>query len=78
MFLLEIKLGFDSKNAALRFFKSIKPELAEEFLRSKTTIAQKDAVLEIKLAAQDKTALRASLNALVKPLLLFIELEELV
>jgi len=77
MFLLEIKLGFDSKSAALRFFKSIKPELAEEFLRSKTIVAQSGADLEIKVSAQDKTALRASLNALFKPLLLFIELEEL-
>ena len=77
MFLLEIKLGFDSKEQAKRFFNSIKPELEEEFLRSKTTIAQKEEQLEIKVSAQDKTALRASLNALSKPLVLFSQLEEL-
>ncbi|MEI7961513.1 MAG: KEOPS complex subunit Pcc1 [archaeon] len=77
MFSLEIKLGFDSKDAAKRFFLSIKPELSEEFLRSKTTIAQNEEKLEIKISAQDKTALRASLNAFVKPLVLFGQLEEL-
>jgi len=76
MFLLEIKLGFDSKSQALRFFKSIKPELAEEFLRSKTVVIQKDSLLDFKISAQDKTALRASLNALIKPLVLFNQLEE--
>lgn len=77
MFLLEVKLGFDSKGAAKRFFSSVRPELDEEFLRSKTTVALKDNVLEIKISAQDKTALRASLNALLKPLVLFNALEEL-
>ena len=77
MFLLEIKLGFDSKDALKRFFSSIKPELSEEFLRSSTKIAQKDEMLVIKISAQDKTALRASLNSLLKPLVLFTQLEEL-
>lgn len=77
MFLLEVKLGFDSKDQAKRFFSSIKPELGEEFLRSKTTIALKEETLEFKVSAQDKTALRASLNALLKPLVLFTQLEEL-
>ena len=77
MFLLEIKLGFDSKDQALRFFGSIKPELSEEFLRSATTVALKDESLDIKISAHDKTALRASLNALSKPLVLFTQLEEL-
>ncbi len=76
MFLLELKLGFDSKSQALRFFKSIKPEVEEEFLRSKTVVSQRDSLLDIKISAQDKTALRASLNALLKPLVLFNQLEE--
>ncbi len=77
MFSLEIKLGFDSKNAAKRFFKSIQPELSEEFLRSKTKIAQNDCELEVLISASDKTALRASLNALLKPLILFEQIEEM-
>jgi tRNA threonylcarbamoyladenosine modification (KEOPS) complex Pcc1 subunit len=75
MFSLELKLEFDSKNQALRFFKSIKPELGEEYLRSKIVIAQKKEVLEVLVSAQDKTALRASLNSVTKPLLLFNEIE---
>jgi len=77
MFLLEVKLCFDSKDLAKRFFGSIKPELDEEFLRSKTKIAQKDNELKVCVSAADKTALRASLNAILKPLILFNELEEL-
>jgi tRNA threonylcarbamoyladenosine modification (KEOPS) complex Pcc1 subunit len=77
MFSLELKLGFDSKDAAKRFFKSIQPELSEEFLRSKTKIAQKDNELEVLISAGDKTALRASLNALLKPLVLFEQIEQM-
>jgi len=75
MFLLEVNLGFDSKEQAKRFFKSIQPELKEEFLRSRITIAQKNESLDIKVSASDKTALRASLNSLLKPLLLFEQIE---
>ena len=77
MFVLEVKLGFDSKEQASRFFKSIMPELSEEFLRSKIIIAQKEEVLGVKLSASDKTALRAALNGVLKPLILFSELEGL-
>ncbi|MFA5125446.1 MAG: KEOPS complex subunit Pcc1 [archaeon] len=75
MFLLEVSLDFDSKDQAKRFFKSIQPELGEEFLRSKITIAQKSELLDIRVSASDKTALRASLNSLLKPLLLFEQIE---
>ncbi|MEK6959327.1 MAG: KEOPS complex subunit Pcc1 [archaeon] len=77
MYLLEIKADFGSKEKAKKFYKSIKPELDEEFLRSSTKVAQKDAVLDFKISAADKTALRASLNSLMKPLILFESLEEL-
>lgn len=77
MFLLEISLGFGSKDAAKRFFSSIKPELGGEYLRSSTTIALNEGTLKIRVNAQDKTALRASLNSLLKPLVLFTQLEEL-
>ena len=77
MFSLDVKITFDSKEQAKNFFCSIKPELDEEFLRSRTKIAQKDNVLEVSISASDKTALRASLNSLMKPLVLFGELEAL-
>jgi len=77
MFFLEIKLEFDSKDQALRFFKSIKPELEEEYLRSKMRITQKNEELQVLVSAQDKTALRASLNSLLKPLVLFDNIEKL-
>ena len=77
MFSLEVNVEFDSKNQALRFFKSIKPELMGEFLRSKMKIAQNKEELKIKISAQDKKALRASLNSLLKPLVLFSEMEKI-
>lgn len=77
MYFLEIDVAFDSKNKATDFFKSIKPELMESFERSQTKIFLKKNSLDIKISAVDKTALRASLNSLLKPLILFQELEEL-
>lgn len=77
MFSLEVKLEFDSKEQALRFFKSIKPELEEDYLRSKMVISQNKEKLFVNVSAQDKTALRASLNSLLKPLMLFDRLEEI-
>ena len=75
MFFLEIKLDFDSKEKALRFFKSIKPELDEEYLRSKIRITQNKEKLGVLISATDKTTLRDSLNSLLKPLILFDEID---
>ena len=77
MFFLDIKLGFDSKEKSSVFFKSIQPELKEEFARSETKVFSKGDNLDIQIRASDKTALRASLNSLMKPLILFNELEAL-
>lgn len=77
MFLIEVVIEFDSKSQAQRFAKSIKPELKEEFARSTTKVALRQASLVFEVSASDKTALRASLNALLKPLVLFSQLEEL-
>ena len=77
MFSLVVNISFDSKDQAKRFFKSVKPEIENEFMRSTTKVAQTDKTLEIKMGAQDKTALRASLNSLLKPLVLFEELENI-
>ncbi|HPM85775.1 MAG: KEOPS complex subunit Pcc1 [Candidatus ainarchaeum sp.] len=77
MFSLKVRVEFDSKNQALRFFKSIKPEIEEDYVRSKTRVSQKENILEFLITASDKTALRASLNSITKPLKLFEEIEEL-
>lgn len=77
MYFLEIDVAFDSKQKAIDFFKSIKPEIMESFQRSETKIFLKKESLQVKISATDKTALRASLNSLLKPLILFQELEEL-
>jgi len=74
MFLLEIKLGFDSKEQAKRFFDSIKADLFD-MQRSATKIAQRKEVIEVKITAADKTALRASLNSILKPLMMFEKTE---
>jgi tRNA threonylcarbamoyladenosine modification (KEOPS) complex Pcc1 subunit len=77
MYFLEIDIAFETNNKAMDFFKSIKPELSESFSRSETKIFLKKNSLKTKISATDKTALRASLNSLLKPLILFQELEEL-
>lgn len=77
MYFLNIAVAFESNKKATNFFKSIKPELTENFERSQTKIFLKKNSLKIKISASDKTALRASLNSLLKPLILFQELEEL-
>lgn len=76
MYFLEITIDFISSKKAKDFFASIKPELDEEFLRSKTKVSLSSSKMNIELSASDKTALRASFNALVKPLNLFMQLEE--
>jgi len=76
MYFLEITIDFVSSKKAKDFFASIKPELDEEFLRSKTKISLSSSKMNIELSASDKTALRASFNALIKPLNLFMQLEE--
>ena len=77
MLFLDINVGFESKKQLNAFFGSIKPELCEEFSRSETKVVSKGESLEIKIRASDKTALRASLNSIMKPLKLFNQLEAL-
>ena len=77
MLFLDIKIDFDSKEKANAFFGSIKPELAENFARSETKVSSKGDSLEVEIRASDKTAMRASLNSIIKPLKLFNQLEAL-
>ncbi|MFA5763357.1 MAG: KEOPS complex subunit Pcc1 [archaeon] len=71
---LEIKVDFENSD---KFFKSILPELKDKFERSEITISKNKTQLKIEIRASDKAAARASLNAIMKPLILFNELEEL-
>ncbi len=71
---LEIKIDFENSE---KFFKSILPELEDKFKRSNITISKNKTQLKIEICASDKTAARASLNTIMKPLILFNELEEL-
>lgn len=74
---LKIKIFFETKEKAIIFFKSIKPDLEEKFVRSQIKIFQKKNLLNFVVSAVDKTAARASLNMIMKPLILFKELEGL-
>ena len=77
MLFLNIKIKFDSKKQLDAFFGSVKPELCEKFTRSEIKIASRGETLEVSIRASDKTALRASLNSITKPLKLFNQLEAL-
>ena len=77
MFSLKTQIAFKSKDQAKNFFSSLKPELEENYARSETKVLQREEKLIFEMKASDKTALRASLNSLMKPLILFNELEEL-
>jgi tRNA threonylcarbamoyladenosine modification (KEOPS) complex Pcc1 subunit len=73
---LEIKVDLE-KEKAKNFFKSILPDLKEKFPRSEIRVSQKKSGLIFNIHAADKTAARATLNSIKKPLILFNELEEL-
>jgi tRNA threonylcarbamoyladenosine modification (KEOPS) complex Pcc1 subunit len=76
MFELKIDVKFDDEKEAKVFFASIKPEL-KNFDRSTTEISLRKEKMIVKIKASDKSALRASLNTILKPLNLFSELKEL-
>jgi len=77
MFAMQIKIDFDSEKKAKLFFSSIKPELEEKFSRSETKISLNKKKLGVNIRAQDKSAMRATLNSIVKPLTLFNNLESI-
>jgi tRNA threonylcarbamoyladenosine modification (KEOPS) complex Pcc1 subunit len=76
MYFLKIGIDFVSSRDAKDFFASIKPELDNDYMRSKTKISLSSSKMNVEFFASDKTALRASFNALLKPLILFVQLEE--
>ncbi len=77
MFDFESEIKFDSQKKATCFLDSIKPELREEFSRSKTKILRKKEKIFVKINALDKASMRASLNSIMKPIKLFSKLEEI-
>ena len=76
MYSLKVRIKIE-KEKAKAFFSSIKPELEEEFARSTTSVLQSKEGLTFEVKATDRTAMRASLNSLMKPLILFTELSEI-
>jgi tRNA threonylcarbamoyladenosine modification (KEOPS) complex Pcc1 subunit len=74
-FKIDLAIEFENNNKTLAFFKSIKPELSD-FERSKTIVSKNKNNLKFEIMASDKTAARASLNTIMKPLILFKKLEE--
>lgn len=74
MLQLDIKIEFDSKDLAVKFFKSIEPELKEKYSRSEIKFHLKNEKLCFDINANDKTAMRATLNSIMKPLILFEKL----
>ena len=73
---LEIKVDLE-KAKAKQFFKSIKPDLTEKFPRSEIKVFENKNGLTFNIHAADKTAARATLNSIKKPLILFQELEKI-
>lgn len=73
----ELDLGFGSEKEAKIFFESIKPELGEKFLRSRTKIVLKKNRVKAIITASDKEALRASENSIMKPYMLFSQIKEI-
>jgi tRNA threonylcarbamoyladenosine modification (KEOPS) complex Pcc1 subunit len=72
--MISLDISIDLKDKNDLFFKSLEPELREEFPRSKIN-SKKDDKLYFEIIAKDKTACRASLNSILKPLILFKQLE---
>lgn len=77
MYFLEVSIDFDSPKEAKDFFTSIKPEIVNDFDRSKTRVLKSSNVIDVEISASDKTALRASFNAIYKSLKLFTQVREL-
>ncbi len=73
----ELDLSFGSERGAKIFFDSIKPELEEKFLRSGVKITLKRNRVNAVITASDKTALKASENSIMKPYILFNQLDEI-
>ena len=77
MFEFESEIKFDSEKKASNFLDSVKPEIGEEFSRSKTKVFRKKEKIFVEIQSLDKASMRASLNSIMKPIKLFSKLEEI-
>ncbi|MFH1544856.1 MAG: KEOPS complex subunit Pcc1 [archaeon] len=66
-FFLDLELFFPSKEKAEKAFRAVNPELkSEKMNRSTTKVILKKNSFSINIKAKDKTALKASINSLMK------------
>jgi tRNA threonylcarbamoyladenosine modification (KEOPS) complex Pcc1 subunit len=71
MFLLELKLGFDSNDEAKSFFDSIKPNLRSDVSQSVARVSQNGNELVFEITAGEKKELIPMLDLVVKSLQVF-------
>ena len=72
--ILDASIEFDSKLSAELALKAIAQDVLNSKVRSITSITIKKNVFLINIKAKDKTALRASFNSVLKPLIVFYDL----
>ncbi|MFH1663816.1 MAG: CTAG/PCC1 family protein [archaeon] len=73
-FFLDASIDFGSKKNAEFALKAIAQDVLNSRARSITSITLKKNIFLINIKARDKTALRASFNSVLKPLIVFNEL----
>ncbi len=73
-YFLDANVFFNSKKDAELALKAIAQDVMNSKARSITSITIKKNVFAINIKAKDKTALRASFNSVMKPLILFNDL----
>jgi len=73
---LDASIEFESKKKCENALKAIALDVMDSKARSITTITLKENFFLINIKAKDKTALRASFNSVLKPLILFNDLSE--
>jgi tRNA threonylcarbamoyladenosine modification (KEOPS) complex Pcc1 subunit len=71
MFLLELKLYFDSKVSAKNFFDLIKPKLRGDFSQSVVKVSQANETLVFEITAGEKKDLGVVLNLVLKSVQVF-------
>ncbi|MBU2099708.1 hypothetical protein KKG83_00790 [Candidatus Micrarchaeota archaeon] len=71
---LDASIDFDSEKTAKLALKAVAADVMNSKARSITSITLKKHVFLINIKAKDKTALRASFNSIIKPLIVFYDL----
>jgi tRNA threonylcarbamoyladenosine modification (KEOPS) complex Pcc1 subunit len=73
-YFLNARIDFPSKKEAETALKAIRYDVMNSTQRSITKLKVKNTAFLINIKAKDKTALRASFNSVLKPLILFNDL----